>query len=88
MQFPLEPCLSLITPIKVDCLAEFPSKQCLRFYLAVGFGLAGMQDGGSAPRGLCCWIQLRSSALAVRGADVQFQSSDVIDWNKSCSCSF
>lgn len=31
MQFPLKACLSLITPIKVHCLAEFPSKQCLPF---------------------------------------------------------
>lgn len=29
MQFPLVAFLSLITPIKVHCLAEFPSKQCL-----------------------------------------------------------
>lgn len=33
-------------------------------------------------------IQLRSSALAGSGDDVQFQSNDVIDWNKCCSCSF
>lgn len=65
-----------------------PLQAVSSFYLAVGFGMAGMQNGGSAPQGLCSWIQLRSSALAGSGADVQFQSSDVIDWNKRCSCSF